>query len=172
MVAQVRCLLRMLYRSLIYLGCLVIISSIFYAQQIILRYLSKILFMFMSRLSKASRPSTPASPTLSVSLVANPSSLYQINGAATSTNLTATVSGTVKGTINYTLYCNRSDTGTNITSPNSGQFSNVSATSESFSCSYSSLGTYTPKVIVGRGSLAAQDQVTVNVVKSSACWIF
>ena len=54
-----------------------------------------------------------AAQTLTASLTASPSS----GNAPLTTSLTATAGGTAQGTINYIFYCNRTDTGTNITSP-------------------------------------------------------
>ncbi len=60
---------------------------------------------------------TSNTQTLSLAIVPSPTS-----GAAPLTvSLTATVSGTAQGSMNYTLYCNRSDTGTNVTTPYDGK---------------------------------------------------
>jgi len=101
--------------------------------------------------------------TLSVSLTATPSTgTAPLNGV----DLTATVSGTASGTINYTFYCNRSDSGTNITYPYDYKID--ATTSTTFTaydiCNYSSAGTYTAKVIAERGSAPpAEDRVTITV---------
>jgi hypothetical protein len=106
----------------------------------------------------------PTSPTLSVSLTATPNNItLPAGGGSVTTYLTATVGGTAQGTINYTFYCNRSDAGVNITSPDNGKFDDKSNTSQPSSCSYSSPGVYAAKVIVERGSLAAQAYATVVV---------
>jgi hypothetical protein len=120
--------------------------------------------------------------TLSVSLSANPpSGNAPLNGV----DLTATVSGTATGTINYTFYCNRSDSGTNITYPNSFKIDDRnpdgtggtvgtwgSATGYSGGttftvynvCNYSTSGAYTAKVIAERGSAPpAEDRVNITV---------
>ncbi|MFY9462425.1 MAG: hypothetical protein WAP51_04470 [Candidatus Sungiibacteriota bacterium] len=101
--------------------------------------------------------------TLLVSLAANPSSgTAPLNGV----DLTATVSGTAQGTINYTFYCNRSDSGTNITSGWAAKFDNTSENPKTAvdACNYSSGGTYTAKVIVERGSApAAEARQTISV---------
>lgn len=82
-------------------------------------------------------------------------------------SLKATVSGTQTGTINYTFYCNRSDTGTTITTPYSYKVSATTATSTTASkiCTYLNPGTFTPKVIVERGTFQAQSQSTMKVAQ-------
>lgn len=110
----------------------------------------------------------PAS-TLSASLSATPSNLtLPTGGGSVITNLMATVGGTARGNVNYTFYCNRSDTGINITSPNNGKFDDVSNTSQPSSCSYSGSGVYKPKVIVERGNSRTQTQATVVVSQAFA----
>jgi len=109
-------------------------------------------------------------PTLSVDLTAatNETSFTQslaglppLNGV----DLKAVVSGTATGTIRYTLYCNRADTGTNITAGYYHDHSGQTATShqDNNACTYALPGTYKAKVIVSRGGLLAQDQVVVTV---------
>jgi hypothetical protein len=103
--------------------------------------------------------------TLSVTLTATPSS-----GTAPLTGvvLRATVAGTATGTINYTFYCDRSDTGTNVTLPyshkldgtNTNPYSAPATTCDSV---YTTAGTYTAKVIVERGGLARESRVSVTV---------
>ncbi len=100
--------------------------------------------------------------SLYVSLSAAPSSG---NHPLTAT-LTATVSGTAVGTINYTFYCDRNDTGTNITLPADGKYDGQAATTKSHDCVYSSPGVFSPKVIVERDSNvpSATDKKTVTVL--------
>jgi len=109
---------------------------------------------------------TPPPKTLSVSLTANPSS-----GTAplNRVDLTATVSGTAQGTINYTFYCNRSDTGTNITQGYAKKVDNTTQNPYTVNnvCSYASLGQYSPKVIVERGTLVAEVRITLFVTEAS-----
>jgi len=104
--------------------------------------------------------------TLNVSLTASP-----ITGSAPLNNvdLTATVSGTQTGNINYTFYCNRSDTGTNITTPYDHKLDNTTSNPYTASgiCSYVNSGTYTAKVIVERGALSSENRTTVNVTNPS-----
>ncbi len=114
--------------------------------------------------SSSASATTQAVPTLtlSVSLSANPKSgTVPLNGV----DLTASVSGTVQGTINYTFYCNRSDTGTNITTGYAAKYDGQTVTSKTAVdvCSYSTAGTYTTKVIVERNGLNAESRVTVTV---------
>ena len=104
-------------------------------------------------------------PTLFVALSTAPSSG---NAPLNNVILTADPSGTASGTINYTFYCNRSDSGTNVIS---GYAHKLDATStDPYSalagvCNsvYSSAGTYTAKVIVEKGGLAAQATTTITV---------
>ena len=107
----------------------------------------------------------PPADTLSVSLSANPSSG---NAPLSGVALSADVSGTATGTINYTFYCNRSDTGTNITTPNSHKLDATtndpySAPSDTCNSIYQTPGTYTAKVIVERGTLAVEARTTITV---------
>lgn len=102
------------------------------------------------------------SETLSVSLTADPpSGPVPLNGV----DLTATVSGTATGNVNYTFYCNRPDSGTNITCPNDGKFPDIPDITKVVvnACNYSSPGTYTAKVIAERGGLQAECRTPVTV---------
>jgi peptidoglycan hydrolase-like protein with peptidoglycan-binding domain len=105
--------------------------------------------------------------TLTASLAA--SSLSGI--APLTTSLTATAGGTAQGTISYIFYCNRSDTGVNITAPAD---LTVSATTTNpliaaNLCSYQTAGTYTAKVIVEQGSASpAEAQQTITVSSPSS----
>ncbi|MCL5883783.1 MAG: peptidoglycan DD-metalloendopeptidase family protein, partial [Deltaproteobacteria bacterium] len=124
---------------------------------------------------------TGGGQTLSVNLSANPSTG---NAPLNGVNLNATISGTAAGPINYTFYCNRPDSGTNITYPNDFKIDGINpdgtggtvinqgvATGYSGGtnftvygvCNYSSAGTYTAKVIAERGALAAEARTTVTV---------
>lgn len=106
--------------------------------------------------------STTPTPTLSVSLSTSPSSgTAPLNGV----DLTASLSDTATGSTNYTFYCDRSDSGTNITSGYCKKEDNSSQTSYTAAdcCSYSSAGTYSAKVIVERGGLQAEARTTVQV---------
>ncbi|MEA3396853.1 MAG: carboxypeptidase regulatory-like domain-containing protein, partial [Chloroflexota bacterium] len=105
-----------------------------------------------------------ASPdTLSVFLSADPS-----GGTAPLNNvdLTARVSGSASGSINYTFYCDRSDSGTNITPGWAAKFDGVFDNPKTAVdvCDYSAAGAYTVKVIAERGSAPpAEDRVTIVV---------
>ena len=107
---------------------------------------------------------TTQSYSLSVSISAAPSS-----GVSPLSNVTLTtsVSGSQTGNINYTFYCNRSDSGTNVTTPYDGKYNNQTAATYTATnlCSYSTPGTYTAKVIAERGML--QSQNTASIVVSS-----
>ncbi len=101
--------------------------------------------------------------TLSVSLSADPS-----GGTAplNDVDLTAGVSGSASGSINYTFYCDRADSGTDITPGWAVKFDGVFDNPKTAVdvCDYSAAGTYTAKVIVERGSaLPAEDRVIITV---------
>ena len=101
--------------------------------------------------------------TLVVSLFASPNS-----GAAPLTNvfLTASTAGTAVGNINYTFYCNQTDSGTNIIVPYSAQYGNQISTLRTTSaiCQYQNSGSYTAKVIVERGGLTAEARTDITVL--------
>ena len=100
--------------------------------------------------------------TLIGSIIATPS--YGV-GSLSNVILTATATGTAPGSINYTFYCNRSDTGKNITTPYSAKFDNQTATKYVTSplCNYSSAGKYYAKVIIERGPLSIEKRVLITV---------
>jgi uncharacterized delta-60 repeat protein len=117
--------------------------------------------------------------TLSVTLTANPSS----GTAPLSTNLTADVSGTATGTINYTFWWNCNDPGTSVSnvmavcgSIPTPAWGTCTSNENGYKCdgvwddpkvvnhTYSSAGTYTAKVIAERGSAPpAESRTTINV---------
>lgn len=103
----------------------------------------------------------PVPVNLTVALSARPSS----GNAPLTSTLTANVGGTAAGTINYTFYCNRFDNGTNVTSGWNAKFDGVSATTRSTTCTYSSQGTPTAKVIVERASLADEERRDITVTQ-------
>ena len=87
----------------------------------------------------------------------------------TTVSLAAHVSGLEQGPITYTVYCNRPDDGTNITD---GYDRQVRETNEnplflSDVCRYDSVGTYTAKVIVERGSMVVTDKKVITIDPSS-----
>lgn len=116
---------------------------------------------------------------LLVSLTANPSS----GTAPLGTNLTADVSGTASGTINYTFWWNCSDPGTSVEevmaicggiptpdlgtcaeNENGEKCNAVTDDPKTVNHTYQSAGTYTAKVIAERGSAhPAEDRVTITV---------
>ena len=125
------------------------------------------------------RTFTVTSATLSVDLkAATDGASWQdsLSGTAplNGVDLKATVSGTAVGTINYTFYCNRSDSGTNITAGWDAKPDGTSINPYTVSniCNYSSAGTYTAKVIAERGGLAAEDRVTITVSAASTYTLF
>jgi len=102
---------------------------------------------------------------MTVSLTVNPTSgSAPLNGV----DFTATVTGSATGTINYIFYCNRADSGTNITSGWVRRENNSSATTMNVAdaCSYATSGTYIAKVVVERGVLAAEARATIIVTGS------
>ncbi|MFH0792014.1 MAG: hypothetical protein V1905_02260 [bacterium] len=105
---------------------------------------------------------TVSDQSLYVSLTVNPAiGTAPLNGV----DLTADVFGGATGSINYIFYCNRSDTGTNITSDynnrTDGTYSDPITVADA--CNYSTAGTYTAKVIAQRGSLSAENRATITV---------
>jgi len=109
-----------------------------------------------------SPPCAPPAPTLSVNLTVDPSSG---DAPLNDIDLTADISGTASGTINYTFYCDRSDDGTNITPGWAAKFDGVFDDPKTAIdvCDYSSPGIYTAKVIAERESLADEDRETITV---------
>ncbi len=105
---------------------------------------------------------TPATSTLSVSLTANPSSG---NAPLSGVDLTAVVSGTAQGTVNYTFYCNRFDSDTNIISGYAAKYDGSTEFIKTAIdiCSYSTAGTYGAKIIVEKGGLVAESRATITV---------
>jgi hypothetical protein len=105
---------------------------------------------------------TPLAVTLSPSPSSGTAPLNDVD-------LTASVSGSVTGTINYTFYCNRADGGTNITSGYAAKYDGITANPKAALnvCDYSVPGTYTAKVIVERGASAAESRATITVGQSS-----
>lgn len=114
---------------------------------------------------------TPPSQTLSVTLDANPS-----NGCAPLyVNLTADVSGTATGTINYTFWWNCDNPGNSVeevtavcgdpTNPAIGEkYNDVWDDPKIVDHTYSAAGTYIAKVIAERGSAApAEARTTITV---------
>ena len=101
-------------------------------------------------------------PTLWVTISAEPSSgMMPLNDV----DLIANVGGTATGPVNYTFYCNRADTGTNITSNWCRKQDNVNLNSLTATdcCDFAITGTYTAKVIVERGSLQAEARTSIKV---------
>ena len=105
-------------------------------------------------------------PTLSISISAIP---YSGSAPLNGVDLTASISGTAAGNIDYTFYCNRSDGGTEIISPFDAQQNNQTATTITTAdiCSYAAPGAYTAKIIAQRQGLFAQATTTINVASST-----
>jgi PKD repeat protein len=106
-----------------------------------------------------------AAPTLSVDLVAAPNS----GNAPLATVLTATVSGSATGSINYTTWFNCDDPCATVAACLAAcgawddKADGVAATAKTVNHTYDAVGTYTPKIIVERDSLTAGDSNTVTV---------
>jgi hypothetical protein len=108
--------------------------------------------------TKASSCPSPLVAALSASPASGNAPLYDVD-------LTASVSGTATGTINYTFYCDRPDAGTNITTPSDAKFDGITANPKTAAgiCDYTIPKTYTAKVIVERGSYAVEKRTTIVV---------
>ncbi|MDP2934772.1 MAG: hypothetical protein Q8N59_03350, partial [bacterium] len=107
-----------------------------------------------------------APPTLFGSISVSPNSgTAPLAGVILTANVTG---GTAVGTVNYTFYCNRSDTGTNITSGwayklDGTNLLTLSAPADTCNSIYANSGTYTAKVIIERGGVARESRSTVTV---------
>jgi hypothetical protein len=106
--------------------------------------------------------SANCTPALSVALTANPTSgTVPLTGVT----LSASVTGSAQQTINYTFYCDRQDTGVNITFPYDwkvdGTYTNPLTVSGL--CNYLSAGIKYAKVIAEQGAGQVQSQVQINV---------
>lgn len=106
---------------------------------------------------------TIVEPTLGVSLAlpqppSGASPLHDVD-------LTASVGGTVGGPITYTFYCDRGDTGVDVTPGFAAQFSGEANTIKTAidACDYPVAGKYTAKVIAERGGIAAEARQFVVV---------
>jgi hypothetical protein len=121
--------------------------------------------------------------SFSVSLAASP----RTGSAPLSVGLTADVSGSATGTINYTFWWNCSNSGTSVSSvmaacgsiptpawgtctsnTNGMKCDGITDDPKSVSRSYSAPGTYTAKVIAERGS-AAPVEARVSITVSAGC---
>ncbi|MBU4224124.1 peptidoglycan-binding protein, partial [Patescibacteria group bacterium] len=99
--------------------------------------------------------------TISVRLNASPN----IGHSPLNVNLDAFVSGTAVGPVNYTFYCDRNDSGVNITTPYSAKYDSITSITNSFPCVYSSPGVYTAKVIIERGNaLPTEVRATITAL--------
>ncbi len=79
-------------------------------------------------------------------------------------DLQANVSDSKGGDITYYLYCNRSDTGTNVTTPyNASKVQTGASWTKDDLCNYPTSGTYYAKVIAQNGSESAQDRSKIDV---------
>ena len=103
--------------------------------------------------------------TLTVNLAANPSS----GNAPLTTQLVATVGGTVTGTIHYTLWTDCNSSCGTLTACQSAcgawnqKNDGASVTTYTVNTTYSTQGTYSPRIIVERGSKTAVGSTTVVV---------
>jgi outer membrane protein assembly factor BamB len=80
-------------------------------------------------------------------------------------DLRAETHGEASGTINFTFYCDRADAGIDVTPGWAAKFDQVSQTSLTAvdACAYASPGLYTAKVIVERGTSAAEARTEMAV---------
>jgi len=107
-----------------------------------------------------------APPTLFINFSATPTSgMVPLTGVVLRTDVTG---GTAVGTTNYTFYCDRSDSGTNITSGYNYKIdgtnsSSVQAPANTCDSIYVNARTYNAKVIVERGGVAVQSIVPITV---------
>jgi hypothetical protein len=103
--------------------------------------------------------------TLTVALGVAPIS----GNAPLTTSLTATISGTATGTINYTTWWNCNNACATVAACQTAcgawddKADNVTATTRNLNHTYATVGTFTPKIIVERASLTAEDSATVDV---------
>jgi hypothetical protein len=110
-------------------------------------------------------------PTLFGSFSATPNSgMAPLTGAVLTANVTG---GTAIGTINYTFYCNRSDTGTNITLDYNYKLDGtnlltLSAPANVCDSVYANSGTYTAKVIIERSGTATELRTMITVTAPPA----
>ncbi|MBI3335186.1 MAG: peptidoglycan DD-metalloendopeptidase family protein [Candidatus Portnoybacteria bacterium] len=148
------------------------ISSLLYPRQLYINSPKRVLYaptsdgIYIIKLEQVDkkfhedRVVTPTPPqTLFVKLDAS-----QTSGVAPLNNvsLTATVGGSAQGSINYTFYCNRSDSGINITPGWNEKFDGVTDNPKTAVCNYPNAGAYTAKVIAERGG-APQVEAHVSI---------
>lgn len=81
--------------------------------------------------------------------------------------LTATVTTDDRGAIDYTFYCDRSDSGTDITPGWATGTMSQETVVETESCIYSVPGTYSPKVIVRQGTALPDEERALLIVAES-----
>jgi len=107
--------------------------------------------------------------TLTVSLSADPSSG---DAPLNDVNLTADVSGTATGTINYRFWCDCNSTCDTVagctTACGTPSYGPPATTTDPYTatnvCDYATADTYTAKVVAERGTLSAESRVTINVI--------
>ncbi len=106
---------------------------------------------------------------LAVSLLAAPNS-----GPAPLRDVTliASVTGDPNESINYTFYCNRADSGTDIRTGWIGKYDGVLRHRVTLTsvCNYPSDGVYAAKVIVEQGNGAAESRAPITVGNGAACF--
>lgn len=114
---------------------------------------------------------TAPSQSLAVALTATPAS----GTAPLSTTLSANVSGTATGTVNYTFWWNCTDPGTSVSAVSAicgdphnatygAKFDGITENPKSVSHTYTAAGTYTAKVIAERGTVAPPESRTTVTV--------
>jgi hypothetical protein len=99
-----------------------------------------------------------SSPAVDLSVALSPSTSLGVAPLA-QVSLSATVSGTAQGPIDYFFYCDRSQTGTDSAASdvtaNAQELANYTAAE---ACTYVSSGVYTAKVVVRRGGFSAESR--------------
>ena len=112
-------------------------------------------------------PSVMPTSVLSVSLSASPAH-WTAPLLGVDLSVQVVFSAATAGTINFTFYCNRSDTSTDITTPYQARYENIPFVTRTTKtvvdiCNYTEPGIYTAKVIVEKGDLRAEARQTITV---------
>lgn len=109
-----------------------------------------------------------ASQTVNQTLSAGISAPVEQGLAPLTIVITGESLGAATGNANYTFYCNRADSGINITQGYDGKYDNVSASKQTHTCTYQTPGTYNAKVIIEKGSLQAEARRTIIATSPSS----
>lgn len=120
-------------------------------------------------------PTSTPTPTPTPTLTPTPVPTLSIQLGTTDTTGTAPLTipvtvqagGTASGTINYTIYCNRSDNGTNIIAGWDHKADGVTDNPYTTSCTYATAGTYILKAIIER-DIATPVQAQLQIIVTTA----